>query len=172
MNQKQRDYLTDKIKKTASSQIDELRAKMPIKPSLNNYLIAAFLDGTIEFADLELLKTNMRERVINMGVNDTLVSDERDVFGSRSRYSESKHPYVKILATELFVTPKAYTEALERYEKAKKEIDDQINLIRAQANTAETKIQIGSSTALESLIQQADDLTNLKLVNDQLKLTQ
>lgn len=171
MNQKQRDYLTDKIKKTASSQIDELRAKMPAKPSLNNYLIAAFLDGTIEFADLELLKTNMRERVINMGVNDTLVSDERDAFGSR-RYSDSKHPYVKILATELFVTPKAYTEALERYEKAKKELDDQINLIRAQANTAETKIQIGSSAALESLIQQADDLTNLKLVNDQLKLTQ
>ena len=56
MNQQQREYLIKQVRSEAEKKIRPLKASIPSKPSLNNYLVAAFLDDTIKFADLNELK--------------------------------------------------------------------------------------------------------------------
>jgi hypothetical protein len=46
MNQQQRDYLIKQADRTYRKQKDALDEQEPTRPSLNNYLVAAVLDGS------------------------------------------------------------------------------------------------------------------------------
>lgn len=165
MNQKQRDFLIARVNKTHKNQINAVQKDMPDKPSLNNYLVAAFLDNSIQFNDIELLKEKMRNTVLKYGANDRLVEDE----GSWRSTKEKNH--VKIVPEDLFIIPDNYTEALREYKTKKQEIDKKCEILDAQMQTIEMKIQIGSDKVLSGLIDQADNLADLSLINSQLLLT-
>ncbi len=64
MNQRQRDFLLNKIDQKYRDERDALEEMRPELPSLNNYLIAAFLDGTIKFQNMEQFKKKFIERTV------------------------------------------------------------------------------------------------------------
>jgi hypothetical protein len=170
MNQDQRKFLIEQVQKTCRIQADVLRSKMPKRPSLNNYLVAAFLDNTIKFNDIERLKVNMRENVIRFGTSQRLINEsDDDDYYSRSRRSE-KTNLVTVRAEDLFIVPENYKTALAEYEKIKKEIEDEIEKLEATTNTIVMKVQLGSSATMDKLIMQIDSMGDLKLMNTQLML--
>lgn len=170
MNQQQREFLIKSVDSTLRQQIEDLNKQKPKKPSLNNYLIAAFLDNTVEFADLTPLKEKIRERVLRMGRQDVLISEDTDGFWSHQKHSDSKNNYIKLLAEEVFVIPEAYKQALAEYQQKTDEIDEKIKELRAHAHTITMKIQIGSSSVLDKLVQQIDNMADLNIMNNQLLL--
>ena len=166
MNQEQRKFLIDQVNKESKNQIDKLKEKIPDRPSLNNYLVAAFLDNTIEFNDISTLRVKMRNTVLKYGHSDKLVESEKNEW---SNYRH-ENPYVKILPEDLFVIPNSYQQALIEYKEKKEQIDAQIKHIESMTLTIITKIQIGSNAAMDKLVMQIDNLGDLNLVNTQLML--
>jgi hypothetical protein len=164
MNADQRKYLVGQIENTYSNQVAELKESMPKKPSLNNYLIAAFLDNSIQFADINELKEKMRQTVLRMGKDDVLVKENNDW------RKDSSSRYLQIVPEDLFVIPSNYLEALREYEEKKKAVDEQISALDAHRRTLTMKIQIGSNAVLDKLITQVDNMGDLNIFNSQLML--
>jgi hypothetical protein len=166
MNKDQRKFLVDQVSTTAMDQIHALEHKRPEMPSLNNYLIAAFLDNSIKFNDIDALKEKLRQRVLKMGTSDVLIEE------SSSYRSSKTERYVKIVPEDLFIIPESYKKALDEYEKIKADLEKQIDDLRAKSATIILKLQVGSDLALQQLVQSIDNIANLELVNTQLSLKQ
>lgn len=173
MNQDQRKYLINEVDSTLRKQVEELEKQKPVHPSLNNYLISAFMDNTIEFADLSPLKEKIKERVLKMGREDVLIEEdsEDNWYSGRRRRSEDKNTYVKLLADEIFVIPESYKKHLKEYQDKVDELNGKIKQIQAQAKTITMKIQIGSPAALNKLVTEVDNLADLSIMNSQFLLT-
>ena len=167
MNQQQRKFLIEKVHETSRRQINELQEKKPQRPSLNNYLIAAFLDDSIEFNDIDALKEKMRASVLKFGPSDVLVKET----GRYGRSFDDKDQHVQVKAEDLFVVPEAYKQALEAYEKETAAIKQEIDRLQGLRDTIEMKLQIGSPKILDKIIMQVDNLGDLDLTDTQLLLT-
>lgn len=170
MNQDQRKFLIERVNKTFKEQKEKLTDKEREKPSLNNYLVAAFLDNSIRFNDIDKLKENMRQTVLKYGVSDRLVKDDSDRWGNRRGNDDDKH-YCEIVTEDLFILPESYKIALSEYEEYKKDIEGKIEDLEAKRDTILLKIQIGSNQALDKLITQVDNLADLNIMNSQFLLT-
>lgn len=170
MNKDQRKYLVDQITKTLNEQVDELQQQRIGKPSLNNYIIAAFLDNSIKFQDIAPLQKKLRERVIKMGKSDVLIEEDDEDDWRYNRRNRKKSNHVKLIAEDIFVIPETYLKALKEYQDKENEIDEKIKTLQAQAKTIEMKIQIGSPDALNKLVTEIDNLVDLQLVNSKFLL--
>lgn len=168
MNQDQRKFLIDQVTKTCANQVEALKSKMPKKPSLNNYLVAACLDGSLLMNDIELLRDRIKQAVLNLGPNEALVSEDN----SNWRNSNDKHIKQKVTleAEDIFVFPEAYIKAKEEYMRNKAALEEEINALIAQRDTIIMKIQIGSNNILDKLVLQIDSMGDLNLMNSQLML--
>lgn len=169
MNQEQRKFLIERVNKTFLRQKETIEnSKVLVAPSLNNYLIAAFLDNTIQFNDIGKLKEKMRASVLKMGASDVLIKSESDSWRHRGR-SKEKH-ICEVAAEDLFVIPEAYKIALSEYEQAKAEIEKRVEELEASKETVLLKIQIGSNQVLDKLVTQVDNLADLNIMNNQFLL--
>ena len=170
MNQSQRDYLIREVTQTRDDQIEKLKHKIPIRPSLNNFLIASFLDGSIQFADIELLKTKMRKTVLEMGKDEVLIKERERRYGRSNRDDDEEVEVVEVLPYDLFIIPKAYIDALSEYEEKKIKIEAEIERLEGVTKTIILKLNIGSGKTLDKLIGEVDNMGDLSLVNTQLAL--
>ena len=168
MNQEQRKFLIERVNKTFQVQKSKLEANKIEKPSLNNYLVAAFLDNSIQFNDIEKLKIKMRENVLRFGAYDKLIKESKDRW-ENAGVNKDKDT-CEIIAEDLFIIPESYKVALAEYEAYKKDIQDKINELEAQKDTILLKIQIGSNQILDKLITQVDNLADLNIMNSQFLL--
>lgn len=168
MNQDQRKFLIERVNKTFQAQKQKLEANKIERPSLNNYLVAAFLDNSIEFNDIENLKIKMRETVLKYGASDKLVTESRDRWDSGNAYKDKNT--CAIITEDLFIIPEGYKKALAEYEAYRKDIQDKIEELEAQKDTILLKIQIGSNQVLDKLVTQVDNLADLNIMNSQFLL--
>lgn len=170
MNDKQRDFLIKEIDRNYNEQDEALRKLEPRKPSLNNYLVASILDNSIEYADISGLKEKIRTLVLKMGHGDVIVkeADSDDWYSSKNRKSKKDVHFVELIAEDLFILPQAYTIALYQYKKEYAEWEEKCKNLQAVRKTLETKVRLGSNEVLGRLIEQADNLVDLSLVNAQL----
>lgn len=170
MNQDQRKYLINQVQNTLSEQVKELEGKKPKKPSLNNFMIAAFLDGSIEFADLSPLRDKIKNRVVKMGKDDALIEEEDEDDWRYSNRRNKKSGHIKLMVEDVFIIPEQYKVALKEYQDKTDDIDNKIRELRAQAKTIEMKVQIGSAASLSKLITEVDNLADLSLFNSKFLL--
>jgi hypothetical protein len=169
MNQDQRKFLIERVNKTFSVQKQKLQEGRTVRPSLNNYLVAAFLDNSIQFNDIEKLKIKMRETVLRFGSYDKLVSEGRDRWDARN--ADKDKNTCNIIAEDLFIIPESYKIALAEFESNEKDINDKVEQLEAQKDTILLKIQIGSNAILDKLITQVDNLADLNIMNSQFLLS-
>lgn len=167
MNDKQREYLLKSVTSVYSTQCENLRKRRVKKPSLNNYLVAAFLDGSIEFADIENLKSQMRQSVVEMPDQAQLVELDKSGYGSDKKETQ----FIKVKADLIFKIPEAYLNQLALWQSQQDEIDTEISNLTAQLKTIEVKIHLGSNQQLDKLIAEADNLGEISLINSRLMLT-
>lgn len=174
MNADQRKYLIKKVEDTYSEQHDKLEEMMPKKPSLNNYLVAACLDGSLKMNSIESIKTEIKKHVIDLGPSESFIEeeDEEDFFAYRSRNrrrsSDAKIPVIKLDVRTLFVVPPAYGKALAEWEQKVADIRKKQDTLRIANDTIIMKLNLGSNAVLDKLIEQADNLVDLNLMNQQL----
>ena len=168
MNQDQRKFLVEQVHKTYDEQVRKLKEQIPERPSLNNYLIAAFLDNTIKFNDIHVLQIKMRNAVLKFGVSDYLIKREEE--WRRPCRDKDDKPVVEVDPNDLFIIPQNYKDALAEYEEIKTRIEKQISDLEATQRTIIMKIQVGSNTAMDKLVMQIDSIGDLNLLNTQLML--
>jgi methylaspartate ammonia-lyase len=165
MNQDQRKFLIERVNKTFMIQKKKIEDNKLIKPSLNNYLVAAFLDNSIQFNDIERLKVKMRETVLRYGASDKLIKEKDDWRSERKGDN-----LCEIVAEDLFIIPESYKKALAEYQSEKDKQQQEIDQLEAQKDTILLKIQIGSNQVLDKLITQVDNLADLNIMNSQFLL--
>lgn len=170
MNQEQRKFLIDRVNKTFNTQKEELEHRIKERPSLNNYLVAAFLDNSIQFNNIDDLKVKIRETVLRFGTGDKLV-DEEGARWRNGRAVEDVKNTCRITAEDLFIIPEAYKVALSEYETNRDKIKEEVARLEAQKDTIIMKIQIGSNSVLDKLVTQVDNLVDLDIMNSQFLLT-
>ena len=157
MNQHQRKFLLEAIEKQYHAERQALDKREPDEPSMNNYLIAAILDGSFVMKDQSLVRDALRERVRNLGKSESLL-------GSRSRYGENQDDNtVTLPAGLLFELPKGYALALAEYKEALRIWTEEKNALEASIGAMRIKVQIGSDKALLALVDQADKLCSMSL---------
>lgn len=168
MNQDQRKFLLARVEQTYKTEERKLDEDKPKEPSLNNYLVAAVLDGSIKMKSIEEIRDHVRDKVLKLGNQETLVHE------TMSRYSSSTDtPYhsISLQAAAVFVLPDAYLKAKEEYETKKAAIEKKKDALYAQKETLLLKIQIGSNTSLDRLIDSVDNMIDITLMNSKLMLT-
>jgi hypothetical protein len=171
MNEAQRKFLTQRIDNIYKAESEKLRKKIPSRPSLNNYMIAAFLDGSVKFNDIDILKKKIRDRVLKMGSESQFIeSKNKRGYDWDDDDDDAPTHTVMLNAEELFIVPEAYLVALREYEAAKEKVTSALANLSAQHDTVTLKIQVGSSKALDKLVEQVDNLADLTIINSQLTL--
>ena len=157
MNQHQRKFLLEAVEKQYKAERDKLREQKPKEPSMNNYLIAAILDGSFVMRDQALVRDTLRERVRNLGKSESLL-------GSRGRWGEKDDDNaVTLPAGLLFEMPDGYAKALAAHEEAHRAWTEEVDALEASIGAMRIKVQIGSDKALEALVDQADKLCSMSL---------
>jgi hypothetical protein len=162
MNQKQRDYLTDFITKNVSARQKELNGLKPPRPSLNNYLISAILQGEIVYQTPEHLAEAVRKRVLDLSGSDVLISSEKTF--RNGEYHD--YGVIRLPPSALFIYPKEYLDALRVYEEKESNIRLALDKLEAYKAKMLLKINLGSDAELSKLIEEADQLTSISLLTN------
>jgi hypothetical protein len=148
----QRKLLSDKVRRNAQEQIDKLKLEIPDKPSLDNFIISAFLDMSIEMHDSETIKQNIYNKIKYLGA--------RSITGYGGTLDIIK-------PEDLFNIPAAYYERLKEYEETHKENISKIKDICAQRDLICLKIQMGSNEYLTPFIKEIHEMGGQLSLNNQ-----
>jgi len=160
MNQHQRKFLTEAIETQYKTERNALHGKKPKAPSLNNYLIAAILDGSFVMRDQKDVRKALVERVRDLGKDESLV--ERG-YRSRRLTDDEEEDAVSIPVSVIFELPAGYLVEFKKYEAALAAWESSVAALEAAFNAMKIKVQLGSDAALESLVAQADQLCAMSL---------
>jgi hypothetical protein len=160
MNQHQRKFLLEAIEKQYKLEINALRERKPKSVSLNNYLIAAILDGSFVMKSQDTIRDAFRQRVRSLGKGKALVSTAEDRWGNREKDNED---VIQIPVDVLFEYPAEYAVERAKYEQALKVWEEEMEALEASINAMRIKVQVGSDKALEALVDQADAICTMSL---------
>lgn len=163
MNQHQRKFLLEAIEKQYKIERDKLQGRKPKQVSLNNYLIAAILDGSFVMKDQESIRAMFRERVRSLGKEKSLVSTESRWSGRRSSDEDDDEDVVTVPVSSLFEYPAEYATAKEKYDQELKAWEAEMEALESSIAAMRIKVQVGSDKALEALVEQADAICTMSL---------
>ena len=163
MNQHQRKFLLDEIEKQYRKEKDELNERRPKAPSLNNFLLAAILDGTAKMKPVEEVGRQIRDRVRDMGKSQALVSERESIWGRGRRDDDDEKECINVPALTLFDEPPAYAELREKYEADLAKWKAEVAALEAGIAAMRIKVQVGSDRALLSIVDQADQICSMSL---------
>lgn len=166
MNQKQMEFLISRVSNIYDQERKKLAEVKPDKPDLSNHLVAAILSGTVKYKSVDHLAKVVKERVLKGGKKKAFLTSD-----SHYRYSDDDEgDKILMNALDIFEPPIEYLKQLERYEKELTEWDAKNETLRQIHDSLNIKIQIGSDKVLDSLIEEADNLGSLQLVNSRLTI--
>lgn len=168
MNNDQRKFLVKTIEDKYKQELEKLHDSLPKRPSLNNYLVAAALDGTIKVKTTEEIKEAIRQKVLKFGASDSLIQ-EHSSYNYR-RNTDRTELAVELRADELFEFPQAYLDAEEKYKSNKIEVQKKTEALTRKKDSLILKVQIGSNQSLDKLVNDVDSMIDIGLLNEQLML--
>jgi hypothetical protein len=164
MNQKQREYVISKVKGLVDDKIDKLRKSRKERPSLNNYIVAGVLDGTIKMKNQEQIREHIRDLVLKLGAGENFVDSQ---YSYRSKRADSG---IKLSVRNVFELPESYLEREKEVDDWNAEIDQQIETLKAEYATVEMKLNLGSDKQFSYLLDEVDNMGDLQLINNAFRL--
>lgn len=162
MNAQQRKFLIDKIQDKTKKKIEELRSSKLEYPSASNYIFKAILNDELEIQPSNIILKALKDKAIRAKEGQNWLSEERMGF--------DRERTVKMDLRDLVVVPDDYSIELERVREFNKKIDEEIQLYRISLDTIEMRIQLASDRTLQNLINEVDDMGELKLIDTKLKM--
>lgn len=163
MNQHQRRFLLEELEKQYRKEREALDGKRPVAPSLNNYLVAAILDGSARLRPQPEVEAAVKKRVRDLGKDDAFISRGSGRWAGHRVDSTEDH--VSLPALLLFEPPPAYAEKLAEYETALAGWQARMQALDAALAAMRIKVQVGSDKALDALVEQADRLCAMSLTD-------
>lgn len=160
MNQHQRKFLLEQIEGLYKTEKSALQQKRPVEPSLNNYLTAAILDGTAKLKSPETIKEAIRKRVRDIGKGEALIQSTTRNWGQKN---EKEEEMIHLPTAVIYELPPPFIEVQTAYEAAEKAWQEESKALEASINAMRIKVQVGSDKALETLVEQADNICRMSL---------
>jgi hypothetical protein len=164
MNSTQRKYLVDKIQSTLKTQIRELENSIPKRLTFNIELLSLVMQGKFEIQPIEKLKASVIKRAMDSSQNDRLTDDWLGNQWGRATKGE-----VVFTLADFFVIPQEFLERQNARDREIREIEEQIRQLRIKSSTLEVRIMVASDSKLKQLINDVDDLGDIKLVDTHIK---
>lgn len=163
MNSTQRKFLIDKIQEETKKRIGELKKQKLECPSASNYIFKAILDGTLELQSHEHILNVLKERALRSVEGKNWLSGDTMGFEAKRAVKFEHHEDILIL-------PKEFKVEVDRVRDFNKNIDLEIDSLQVSLNGIEMRIQLASDFTLKSLINQVDDMGDIKLIDTTVKL--
>ncbi len=160
MNQHQRKFLLEAIEKQYKAERSALNDRKPKEPSMNNYLIAAILDGSFKMKSSNLVRDAIVARTRTLGKSEALLTNSSQSWG---RDDEDSGKVITLPANLLFELPNGYTMAFAQFEEDHDKWKNEVDALEASIQAMRIKVQIGSDKSLEALVEQADTLCSMSL---------
>lgn len=163
MNSTQRKFLIEKIQQETKKRIEELRKSKKEYPNASNYVFKAILDGTLELQPKEHTLSILKERALKATEGQNWLSGESMGFEKKRAIKFDRYE-------DIIVLPAEYRKAQEEVTAFNKDIEAQIESLQTTLNGIEMRIQLASDSTLKSLINQVDDMGDIKLIDTKVKL--
>jgi len=165
MNATQRKYLVDKITERIKFKIDALRNSRPEGISLNVYMLHKVMSNNFEIKSNNELKKVILEKALKAGQNKQYREDWLgNAWGSATKGN------VAFDLAEFFIIPQEYLDMMEKRRLEIAEITREENELKIQLETLEIRIMLASDKALQSIVNEVDDMGDLKLIDTKIKL--
>lgn len=167
MNQKQRDFLMQKVKTEIKRQADELKSALPARPDLRSYLEAEIIRGTASPLSAKDVKGRLSEYY---GKGKSIFDSSR--YHSNSVVSKDFERSERLTAPAwlFFKLPAEYVRLKAEYEAAVDKYHEALRLLTAKENSLITRIQLASNATLDGIIQDVDAMGSIDLVGGGVKL--
>lgn len=163
MNQTQRKFLIEKIQEETKKRIDILNGTKKELPSASNYIFKAILNDTLELQPKEHILTILKERALKSKEGTNWLSDSRMGWGKEMAINFKRHD-------DILVLPPEYKRELDEIVNFNKSIELEVKSLKEYLNGIEMRIQLASNDTLKSLINEVDDLGDVKLIDTKVKL--
>jgi len=165
MNSQQRKFLIDKITEKTKAKIKELKNNIPELISLNTFMLHKVLSNDFQINSIE----NLREIIINRALQVSKSKEIReDWIGNAWGVANKKN--VSFALDEFFIIPEDYKKIIEDRNKIAIEIEKQIKDLELHLDTLEIRIMLASDKTLQSMINDVDDMGDIKLIDTKIKL--
>lgn len=162
MNNQQRKYIVDKIKETINAKVEALKRSIPESPSINNYLFHAAMSGKLKVKSSDEVEATFKERALKSKAGKNWLTTNH-AWGNDDKIVNMEH-------NEIFIIPEEFKRILEQYENDKRKIETEITELRIQEDTLITRITLASDRTLQSMINEVDDMGNIKLIDTKIKM--
>lgn len=159
MNQKQRQFLIDRITSKVQDKIKVIKDSLPDCPNFNNYLIHLIMSDKIEMLPCEVIRSTIMNMAIDMKKGKDLFSND----WGREKHTIAIHP------RDLFLIPEDFQKQIENYKSQTESKSNEIDRLRNELEMITMRIQLASPSTLQNLINEVDDMGNLSLFDEKLK---
>jgi len=165
MNSTQRKYLVDKITERVRAKIKNLKDSQPQGISLNVYMLHKVMSNDFEIKSNEELKKIVLEKSLKAGQNQTYREDWLgNAWGTASKNN------VAFNLDEFFIIPKEYSDMIEKRKEEISAINKEIAELQTQLETLEIRVMLASDKALQGIVNDVDDMGDIRLIDNKIKL--
>ena len=162
MNNKQREFLIDKVKQNKGKLLREIEAAMPKAPDMNQYIILAVMSDTFELKSLEHMRKALREKAAQCArKGKSFIDSDYDYQDGERIYSYR----IKLDVHEFMELPEDFRKEYKIYEEAKKVAQVQRESVERKSDTLITRITLASAPMLVQIIEEVDGMGSLS-IND------
>lgn len=163
MNQSQRTFLLDRIKKKAKEATTALKERMKKNPEMSNHVYMAIMNGTLKMRTSKEIEEALKQKALKVE------SGEDWLIERRGYYNDDKNPNIMLRCQDIFYFPESYAiqkkEVDEHNAALQKEIDD----IELRMESLEVRITLASDKTLQQMINEVDDMGALSLIDTKIK---
>lgn len=159
MNQQQRKYLIDKIKAQHKAISDAHQRLKPEPPDLMNHIYAAVLGDTFKIRSTDAIALSIKKRALaNKTANNFL--------NPRAWRSTEA---IELPIDDLFELPETYIAAKREYDDLFEKWMSEGQDLAIEVDTLEARIMLASDARLRAIIDEIDDMGDLKLIDSKLR---
>ena len=163
MNSTQRKFLIEKIQEETKKKIQELTKSKLEYPNASHYVFKAILDGSLKIQAEEHILSVLKDRALKSVEGRNWLSE--DTMGFEKLRAIKFHRYEDVL-----IMPEDYKERMKEVSDFNKAVEAKIDELKVYLNTIEVRIQLSSDNALKSLMNDVDDMGDIKLIDTKVKL--
>jgi hypothetical protein len=165
MNAQQRKYLIDKISERTRAKIDALKVTIPEPISLNVYMLHKVMSNDFNIHSNESLKKIVLEKALKAGQDKTV---REDWLGNGWQTANKKN--IAFTLEEFFVIPEEYLAMQMERQKVIDRVREEVAALQLQLETLEIRIMLASDKVLQNIINEVDDMGDIKLIDTKIKL--
>jgi hypothetical protein len=159
MNSTQRKYLVDKITERIKANIKALESSKPEGISLNVYMLHRVMSNDFEIRSNEELKKIVLEKALKAGQEKQIREDWLgNAWGMANKNNVG------------FIIPQEYLDMVEQRQIEIDKINAEIAALYVQLETMEVRIMLASDKALQNIVNDVDDLGDIRLIDSKIKL--